>query len=290
MADLVSSRKAPEDIDYDNPESRNKFLSEAYPGINPNGKELFDGLCEAYRRAFLRVSDEKKYIEQQRRRMALMAPPTVNEVYRKATEVGELIAHTEGFKEGFVLDEENEKVFDLLCMYFANDKRFEEQGIDGIKYSLNKGIWLQSSTRGTGKSVMLRCFQHNKRMCFAYKHISELCNLYQKSGYDKLDFFINTIPQVSSQLNYWQKEAGVMFDEMFDDGLVNHMGTPMMVSKYIITTLYDSSRNFKGEFWKFHITSNFSGDDIEQKFGKTVRSRMPEMFNLIKLEGKNRRG
>lgn len=277
------------DIDFGNPESCEKYLSQAYPGVKPTDKERFHGLSEAYRIANIRVSNERIEAERQRRISDATAPPTFNQVYRKATEVGEAIAIAEGFKNGFVLDEHNEKVFELLCLYFANDPEFEKSGHTGFDYSLKKGIWLQSSQRGTGKSVMLRCFQHNKRMCFAYKHINELCSLYQKGGYERLEFFLKPIEQIKSQLNYYQAEAGIMFDEMFDDGVVNYMGTPLHVSKHIITSLYDSSKNWKGNFWKFHMTSNFDGNDIETKFGKTVRSRLPEMFNLIKLEGPNRR-
>ncbi len=80
-----------------------------------------------------------------------------------------------------------------------------------------------------------------------------------------------------------------MYDELFDDNQTNYMGTPLLISKHIITSLYDLGQNYKGQFWKFHITSNYDGQDIEEKFGKNVRSRMVEMFNLIKLEGKNRR-
>ena len=214
---------------------------------------------------------------------------TAEEMYDVAIERGNAIAKTENFKNGFVIDDYNREVFKLLCLYFTNDKEFENHGQDGLSYSLNKGIWLQSNIRGSGKSTLLKCFQINKRCCFAYKHTTELSNLYQRKGFDGLDFFVSTIPQPSNALNFYQKDCGFLYDELFGENKVNHMGTPLLVSEYIINKLYDFSDNKKGQMWKFHCTSNAIGEDIEQISGKTFRSRMPDMFNLIKLEGINRR-
>lgn len=287
MGELITSLQVPEDIDYSNEQSVISFLQVSFPGINPTEQELFNGKLQAYRMATERIKKQQDDERRERRIKELTEPPTLKFVREKAWEYAQVIAAAEGFN--FELDEENEHVFNLLCLYFAMDKRFEDYDYEGVKYSLNKGIWLQSSTRGTGKSVMLRLFQFNKRICFAYKHISELVSIYQKRGHEGIDFFTNTIPQPSSASNYFQKEAGVMFDEIFDDSITNFMGTPLLISKHIITKLYDSANSFKGQFWKFHVTSNYDGKDIEEKFGKNVRSRMPEMFNLIKLEGSNRR-
>lgn len=275
------------DIDYSDPIAVDKYLAEVFPNIKPTPEEFFKGKISAFETAIFRMEKEKKEWEASERRKVITAPPTYENVRKKALEMLEITSKIEGFE--FVLDDDNEKVFHMLCLYFANDKRFEEYDFEGVKYSLKKGIWLQSSTRGTGKSVMLKGFRINKRLCYAYKHITELSELYQKKGYDGIEFFTKLIPQPGSASSYYQQEAGIMYDEMFDDSVVNYMGTPLLLSKYIITSLYDHSHNYKGAFWKFHITSNYDGKEIGEKFGPNVRSRMVEMFNLIKLEGKNRR-
>ena len=243
----------------------------------------------AYQSAARRIDMEQKEQERKDRIAYMTSMWTYDQMYQTALDMGKMIAISEKFKNGFILDDDNRKVFELLCLYFTNDPKFEDHGINGTSYSLNKGIWLQSDVRGSGKSTLLRCFSTNKRLCFGYKHTTELQNLYQQKGFAGLDYFIGTIPQSLGALNFYQKEAGFMYDELFGDNKVNFMGNPLLVSEYIINKLYDFSTNMKGEMWKIHCTSNADGDDIETISGKSYRSRMPDMFNMIKLGGKNRR-
>ena len=53
----------------------------------------------------------------------------------------------------------------------------------------------------------------------------------------------------------------------------------------ILLNRYDNNLPFKFT----HITTNKSVDEIEQMYGTRVRSRMKEMFNMIVLDGKDRR-
>jgi len=282
----TSSQKEQEVIDYENQEAVNRYLSENFE-VAPNAKEIFKAKLYAYKLAAERAVKEKKEQETIDRRQEITRMWTYDEMKSCALQMAESIAEKEQFK--FVLDEDNKHVFHLLCLYFTNDPKFEEYGIGDRKYSLKKGIWLQSPTRGTGKSVMLKCFQFNKRLSFGYKHTTELANRFQKSGYEALDFFVRTIPQPGSAINFYQQEAGMMYDELFGENKVLHMGSPIQVSEYIINSLYDFSNNYKGAMWKFHVTSNYDGGDIETKSGLNYRSRMADMFNLIKLEGHGRR-
>lgn len=295
-----------EDINFEESEQVDRLLNELFPNVKPTPKELFDGKIKAYKAAAYRIDEEIKAAAKKAKLAAINTMWTYEQQYKKAIEFGKAIAISEGFRNGFVIDENNKKVFELLCLYFTNDQKFEEQGISWkdengndrfTNYSLKKGIWLQSDTRGTGKSTLLKCFMNNKRGCYAYKHINELGTIYQKYGYDQkdgnygLDFFLSTIPQPSSPLNFYQGQLGWMYDEIFSDseGMVNHMGTPLFISKYLINKLYDFSDNKKSQMHKFHVTSNSDGKYIEQIAGKTFRSRMPDMFNMIKLDGNNRR-
>ena len=56
----------------------------------------------------------------------------------------------------FQVNEQNEKVFGLLCQYFANDPLFASSG-----FSLAKGILL-SGRVGVGKTEMLKVFNKKK--------------------------------------------------------------------------------------------------------------------------------
>jgi hypothetical protein len=61
----------------------------------------------------------------------------------------------------------------------------------------------------------------------------------------------------------------------------------MFPSEKVVKSIYDIHKG--QDYWKFHITSNYDGQAIEDKVGATSRSRMIEMFNMIKLEGVDRR-
>lgn len=60
------------------------------------------------------------------------------------------------FNKRFVIDDSNKDVFELLCLYFARDPRFEQFG----PYSLDKGICIVG-TPGVGKSWLMKIFSKN---------------------------------------------------------------------------------------------------------------------------------
>lgn len=283
------SQPEPEVIDYQNPAEIDRFLKTQYEGINPTEKDFYHGKCHAYRIAAERKVRELKQEKLNQRYKQVTEMWSYQTQYDKAYEVGKAIGIEENFE--FVIDEHNQRVFKLLCLYFTNDPKFESYGIGDRKYSLNKGIWLQSPTRGSGKSVMLRCFYQNKRACFGYKHTKELAVKFQKGGFEAIDMFLSPLPQSPSPLNFYQEDCGMMYDEIFSgDDKVMHMGSPLFISDYIINSLYDfSTSKNKNQKWKFHCTSNSSGEDIERISSVNYRSRMADMFNLIKLEGPDRR-
>jgi hypothetical protein len=282
----ITNQPEPATIDYTDLVAVEDYLRNNFDAT-PNPKELFNGKLQAYKTAAIRVAAEKKELQKYQQRQDIIRMWTYDEMRQHALMRAQLISEKEGFE--FVIDEYNKDAFHLLSLYFSNNPEFEQFGIREKKYSLKKGILLQSGVRGTGKSVLLKCFQINKRLSFGYKHTTELANLFQKNGYEALDFFMKTMPQPSSRINFYQEQAGIMYDELFGENKVMHMGNPIQVSEYIIDCLYDSSNNFKGNMWKFHATTNYDGNDIEKKAGLNYRSRMTDMFNLIKLDGTDRR-
>lgn len=263
------------------------YFEKNLPGVQPTAEEFFNGKLHAYTLAVERL---RKAEEEQKRKDRLKS---FTEMWsaEKMKEVALQNAKAMGIQQGFdfVLDEYNTDIFHLLCLYFTNNSDFEKHGFEGNNYSLKKGIWLQSPERGTGKTVLLRSFFINKRSCFGYKHTTELAVTFQKSGYEGIDRYIGLISQPPAPTNFYQDEAGFMYDELFSEDKVNHMGSPVSISSYIINKLYDFSNNNKTKKYKFHCTSNVDGEDIERIAGKTYRSRMPDMFNLIKLTGPDRR-
>lgn len=276
-------------IEFKSFSDMNKHLQKEFPGINPTSNDFYKGFLSAYSAAAVRSSEQEKEVLKQQRINHAKEMWDYDTMKRKAIEAGQAIAIEQSWKKPFIIDQHNENVLHLLCLYFTNDPRFEEYGNDGLKYSLNKGIWLQSEIRGSGKTILLQCFRFNKRCCFGYIHSAQLGNIFIRRNFEGIDPYMTTTEQPPTGLNFYQKEAGFMYDELFSEGEFNGWGTKLFPSKHIINSLYDFSTNKKGQMWKFHITSNHDGNDIEQVAGKTFRSRMPDMFNLIKLGGPNRR-
>lgn len=271
------------DINYSDRLEVETLLEKMFPGIKPTDKENFNGRLKAYELAALRIKEEEKEKDRQRRRDMITGPWTYQQMKQKAIECGSAIGAANGFQ--FEVLEHLEEAFHLLCLYFTNDPEFEENHFGGVKYSLKKGIWLQSGVRGVGKSTLLQAFKFNKRACYGYKHTKELANIYSKYGYDQLDKFIGPQPISATAMNFYQTECGFMYDELFNEQPANHFGSPLKISEYIINKLYDFSDNSKGKRFMFHCTSNCDGPEIESQAGINYRSRMAEMFNLIKIEG-----
>lgn len=247
-------------------------------------------MLQAFKSAANRQLEQQKENQKQERVKQHQVMWTYEEMKEQALATGQEIANMENWSKPFTIDEHNKEAFHLLCLFFTNNPEFENYGNDGKKYDLNKGIWLQSDVRGSGKTKLLQAFRINKRMCFGYVHTAQLGNLFVRSGFPGIDPYMSTTAQPPTGINFYQQEAGFMYDEMFSEGTFNGWGTQLFPSQYIITSLYDFSNNKKGQLWKFHITSNFDGNDIENVAGKNIRSRIPDMFNLIKLGGVNRRG
>lgn len=263
-----------------------KSVQEKFPNVTPTDKEMYHGYIYAYEKATNRMKEDEKNRKREELRLSLVKMWTYQECYDNFITAANAIAQKENFT--FVVDEHNKEAIRLLCLYFSNDPAFEQEGIGGVKYSLKKGIWLQSPTRGTGKTNLLRCFCLNKRSSFVYMHVESLRTMYGQGGYDYINDKIGLRECSPTYLNFLQDSMGFMYDEMFDEKHANYMGNPLDISHYIISRLYDQSKG-RDWFWKFHITSNYDGQGIEEKCGASVRSRMPEMFNIIKLGGGDRR-
>lgn len=257
-----------------------------FPHLHPTEKELSLGLLHAYELAANRIELESKAKAKEHAKNEALRMWTYEEQRKEFFEVANHSAAELGFE--FEVDEYNEQVIHLLCLYFTNNPAFEEYDFGGIPYSLQKGIWLQSSVRGSGKSFLMHCFKRNKRNCYHFQHVPELRMFLLKGGIEELNQRSKIQPTAQQLFNFLQTDKGFCYDEMFGEEKANYMGNPFYVSEYVIQRLYDQ-KQAQNQYWKFHLTSNYDGEAIEQKCGATVRSRMVEMFNLIKLEGVDRR-
>lgn len=194
----------------------------------------------------------------------------------------------------FAIDEFNGPVFDLLTMYFSENKEFEKYGAKDDQgkiiqqYSLKKGICLHSKERGTGKTVLMDLFSHNKRNCFVVVSTAKISSFFEADGDIILKRFSAPWETEKVSMYLYQSPIGICFDDLGDEEIKNHYGNRENVMNRVLTRIYSDFPD-KNVFQFFHATTNFTGDEIEEKYDKRVRSRMREMFNWIELPGKDRR-
>ncbi len=174
--------------------------------------------------------------------------------------------------KGFVVDQWNLNEFNLLCQYFSGDKNFEK----GNKFSLDKGI-LMYGPIGCGKTRMMRAFAMNTFRPFGVVPCSDIADQYQEFGIDILQRF-SSLMTVYPKHNLGFSQLGRCFDELGTEDTKSNFGNEANTMQNIITRIYN--KKLAGNF---HITTNLDGNDIEEYYGQRIRSRIREMFNVIRF-------
>ena len=261
-------------------------VRQAFAHIPLTDEEEAMALLNAYKLKAEKLKVQEDERRRRERKEAIRRMWTADECFEYAYSCGKAIGEQRGFD--FVLDENNEAVFNLLTLYFSNDPRFEQQAYFGKPYSLKKGICLLSPIRGNGKTTLLDCFMYNKKGCFAKWSTKQLVKMYEKGGLEAIERFMWLLPIVPSPMHFYQERAGIHYDDFGDEPEVMHMGNRRLVSNMIINSIYDDHPNERC-FHMFHISMNYKWSEFEQRFGSNAASRMEEMFNLIPLPGESRR-
>jgi DNA replication protein DnaC len=184
----------------------------------------------------------------------------------------------------FVLDEFSEPIFNLLCLYFSIDKRFEQMG-EG--YSLYKGIALMGLP-GCGKTHILQLFSRNRRQCHHLININDINERCKKDGIDAYKMFTAQVAGWGNDRQfYYQPYVVWAIDDVGLEEPVNDYGNKAFVFSKIIQERYANKHLM--QYYPLHITSMLTAEQIGEKYGDFVRSRMREQFNTIQYKGKDRR-
>lgn len=193
----------------------------------------------------------------------------------------------------FVLDSTNERVFNLLCLYFIGDSQFNSEFFeysDGSKMqmSLEKGIALISSKKGTGKTVMMSLFQQNKYRPYFQIETKNVSSSFQKKGEEAIEIHSEPLHIPPHPDFFYYDYIGICFDDLGFELPKSYWGSKSDVMSDVIFAIYRKNQ-MKGNFSNFHFTSNLSGNDIQSRYDDRIRDRMREMFNVIVLSGESRR-
>lgn len=179
----------------------------------------------------------------------------------------------------FIIDNENEYFINTIVMYFANDERFLQSKLITNKPCLKKGL-LITGTTGYGKTMVMRIIQkvfapinsesYSKKI--RIQSCNEIVNNYNVSGAESLQKYF--------------KQGNYLFDDFGTENTAKFYGLTENVMKTILEERYNL---FVDKRKATHLTSNLSIAEINQKYGFRVESRLNEMFNIIKVNGKDRR-
>lgn len=188
----------------------------------------------------------------------------------------------------FRIDDDNREAVKLLCYYFTDDPRFEQDG-----RSLKKGLLLFGGV-GVGKSVIMTLLQHNQKQSFRLISCFDVVTAFTSQSQEERKYGENPLARFCGDLHapisgnpFGHRRLGICFDDL---GLENPRAMFYGEAKNCMEEVL-WTRHKSGEFTKTHITTNLSGEELEKVYGARVRDRMKEMFNVIAwpLEAKSRR-
>lgn len=172
------------------------------------------------------------------------------------------------FGKNFKIYKEDELLLFKLCNYFIQDHySCAQMGID-----TNKGLLL-SGPVGCGKTSLMKLLLHLAPHKTNYEFIPSrnIVFNFNAKGYDVLEKYNQT-------QNYCFDDLGVEPTGIHYAKECNVMGE-ILLSRYDLFCHPERSRRVLT-----HITTNLNAQEIENRYGNRVRSRMRTMFNLISFD------
>lgn len=149
-----------------------------------------------------------------------------------------------------------------MCFFLSMDTRFETE----LKYSFKKGILIRGNY-GIGKTHVIKCLAGNKLQPIGMYSMIKISEKIKEDGeYNLQSGFKKT----------YLDDVGT------EEPTINHYGTKINFFKDFIEKAYNWH-----DYSQLIITTNCSFDEIEEKYGGRVRSRMAEMFNVINVTGED---
>jgi len=168
-----------------------------------------------------------------------------------------------------------EEVLAKICAIISKDDVICE------KWNLDpgKGLLLYGS-KGVGKTSIMKTFAYILTSLsnpqyppFSTIDALKISDEYRKNGADSL---IKYSRPVNRGLI---KNGGWFFDDIGVEEDANNYGNSANVIEVLMQYVY----NYRDMRGRTHISTNLNGDQLTQRYGERVYSRMVEMYNLVKF-------
>lgn len=170
------------------------------------------------------------------------------------------------FGEKFKIYDQDEAIVLKLCNYFVRDKEnCKKNGIDP-----EKGILL-SGPVGCGKTSLMKLLRHIVPLQRPYEMIP--CRNVTFS-FNHLGF--KTVEEYGNTKFY-------CFDDLGVEPAGRFYGKDLNVMGEVLLSRYELFIQTKGKL-KTHATTNLNAEELEERYGNRVRSRMRELFNLVAFD------
>lgn len=180
----------------------------------------------------------------------------------------------------YQVNDMNKNIIHALCLYFANDSRFEEQF---PQYSLSKGICI-SGNKGTGKTHLMNYFSFNPKASYSLPTCKEIAEKFRTNwsyeGIDTISYYSH-LKKAPHPQPYNQEFIGFCFGDLGTEDDKNNFGNKMNVLEEIFLTRYEANIPFT----MTHFTTNLNPKEIEERYGDRFRDRLKETCNWLVLNG-----
>ena len=175
------------------------------------------------------------------------------------------------FGKNFRIYQEDEVILFKLCIYFIKDYDY------CAKFNIdpNKGVLLTGPV-GCGKTSLMKLMRYIVPHQKPYEVIParNIAFAFNNIGYKTIEDYGNT--------NYY------CFDDLGIETTGRHFGKDCNVMGEILLSRYDLFCHSEPKRRILtHATTNLNAQELEERYGNRVRSRMRQLFNLIAFDEKS---